>query len=157
MAFLTCASLQTISGGDLQLDLLSTVVSGTVSTIAGPGLSIATAGIPASFTVMAMDMYGNLRDDCNDLLFVRMIPDPPSCPVNDYPYDWTNGANGAPGTFFTCTSVGKIHLTTTDATSMTDELTTSTNHGVIYPNLGLSSTYYGFTSLVPLDNTTSQV
>ena len=146
--------MQTISGGDLQLDMLPSVVSGTASTIAGQGLSIATAGIVASFTVMAMDMYGNLRDDCNDMMFVRMIPDPPNCPVNNYPYDWSNAALG---TFFTCTSPGKIRLVTTDATSMTDELTTNTNHGVIYPSLGLSTSYYGFTKLIPLDNTSSQV
>jgi hypothetical protein len=146
--------LQTISGGDLQLDLLPTVVSSTVSTISGPGLSIATAGIAASFNVMSKDMYGNLRDDCNDMMFVRMVPDAPTCPVNVYPYDW---ANDAAGTFYTCTSVGKIRLVTSDATSMTNELTTSTNHGTIYPVLGLSSSYYGFTKLIPSDNTSTQV
>jgi len=148
---------ETISGGDLQISSLPAIVSGTVSKITGPGLSIATAGIRASFTVMSMDMYGNLRDNCNDMMFVRMFPDPPPCPVGNFPYDWSgNSGNGTLGTFLTCSSVGKIRLQTVDSTSMMDEVTTNTNHGNIYPTLGLSSTYYGLTKVVPLDNTTGQ-
>ena len=101
-----------------------------------------------------MDMYGNLRDNCNDMMFVRMFPDPPPCPVGNFPYDWSSGADG---NLFTCSSVGKIRLQTVDSTSMMDEVTTNTNHGNIYPTLGLSSTYYGLTKVIPRDNTTGQV
>jgi hypothetical protein len=130
------------------------VVSAATSIVLGPGLSIGTAGVASSFTIFAKDMYGNLRDDCNDILLVRMIPDEPGCSVNNYPFDWASNQNG---TFFTCSSVGKIRLDTSDATSMTDEISTTTNHGLIFPKLGLSSSYYGFTKLIPSDNITSQV
>jgi len=63
------------NGGFNILDIHPTVVCATTSDIRGSGLSIATAGIPASFTVWTKDMYGNLRDDTHDLLFARMFPD----------------------------------------------------------------------------------
>mmetsp|Transcript_34887 Transcript_34887/g.82189 ORF Transcript_34887/g.82189 Transcript_34887/m.82189 type:complete len:5981 (-) Transcript_34887:63-18005(-) len=138
---------QTISSGTFELATRPSVISGSVSGIYGPGLSIATAGIPASFTVLSKDMYGNLRDSCADLMYVRMVPDPPTCTLGDYPYDWSasSGAGGA-GNFFSCTSVGKIQLQTTDTNAMTDQLTNDNNHGVL-------GTYnaYGFLKAIPAD------
>ena len=63
------------NGGYNLLEVHPTVVCATASDIRGAGLSIATAGVSASFTVWSKDMYGNLRDDTNDMLVARMFPD----------------------------------------------------------------------------------
>jgi len=63
------------NGGFNILDVHPTVVCAATSDMRGPGLSIATAGISASFTVWSKDMYGNLRDDTHDVLHARMFPD----------------------------------------------------------------------------------
>eukprot|EP00960_Hanusia_phi_P062334 765116-Hanusia_phi.AAC.3 len=122
---------QTVNGGEVPLDTLPTLISATVSTINGSGLSLATAGITASFTVIAKDMYGNVRDSCADILFARMYPDPPTCLPGQYPYDWTTMSMG---TFFSCTSIGKQVLATTDTNLMTNQISTNTNAGPIGTN-----------------------
>uniref|UniRef100_A0A7S4KLE9 PA14 domain-containing protein n=1 Tax=Guillardia theta TaxID=55529 RepID=A0A7S4KLE9_GUITH len=132
---------QTVNGGEVPLDTLPTLISATASTINGTGLSLATAGVTASFTVIAKDMYGNVRDSCADILFARMYPDPPTCLQGQYPYDW---ATWSMGTFFTCTSIGKISLATTDTSLMTNQINTNTNAGPIGTNGS-----YGFYMPVP--------
>jgi hypothetical protein len=119
---------QTVTGGSINQFTLPTVISASVSTIHGPGLSIATAGIPASFTVLAKDMYGNLRDACADVMYARMVPDAPNCVLGSYPYNWKNAQAG---TFFSCSGVGKIATASTDDSAMTDQKTDNNNHGKI--------------------------
>ena len=124
---------QTISSGDKSIDVVASVVSGTVSAVDGAGLSIATAGIPASFTVVSRDMYGNTRDQCNDILFARMVPDGAPCGLvgpGSFDYDWKNGAAG---NAFSCSKRGKMALLTTDASTMMTEVAggTDDNHGAI--------------------------
>ena len=130
------------------------VASGKTSLIAGPGLSIATAGISASFTVLSKDMYGNMRDSCADIMYVRMLPDAPTCTLGDYPWDWANDANtwttGAAGDFFTCSGKGKINLDTLDVTTMTDNVANDDNHLAI----GTEDTV-GVQKAVPLDTDTA--
>ena len=126
---------QTISSGDKSIDVVASVVSGTVSSIQGAGLSIATAGIPASFTVVSRDMYGNVRDQCNDILFARMVPDAVACGSvgpGAYDYDWSISTPAA-GNAFSCSKPGKVALLTTDTSTMMTELAggTDANHGAI--------------------------
>lgn len=78
-ALRTAANL--LAGGSNRLYVLPTVVCASSSAIAGPGLSIATAGISASFTVWSKDMYGNLRDDALDFFQARIVPDAPETGV----------------------------------------------------------------------------
>jgi hypothetical protein len=51
-----------LSGGAVGLVTLPAVVCAAASGLTGAGLTLATAGVPASFTVWARDVYGNLRD-----------------------------------------------------------------------------------------------
>ena len=134
---------QTVASGSVNLFALPAVASGKSSLMQGPGLSIATAGISASFTVLSKDMYGNLRDSCADIMYVRMLPDAPTCTLGDYPYNW---AADAAGDAFSCTSQGKIQLATTDATVMTDNVNNDNNHAAI----GTADTV-GVQKAVPLD------
>jgi len=137
---------QTVSSGSVDQYTLPAVASGKTSVINGPGLSIATAGISASFTVMSKDMYGNLRDSCADVMYVRMLPDAPTCTLGGYPYNWFTDLAGD---FFTCTSQGKIGLDTVDVSTMTDNVANDNNHAVI----GTTDTV-GFQKAVPLDTST---
>jgi len=144
---------QTVVGGSVNQYTLPTVISASVSTIHGPGLSIATAGIPASFTVLAKDMYGNLLDACADVMYARMVPDAPACELGSYPYNWKDAAVGD---FWSCSSVGKIALETTDANTMTDQTGTNTNHNPIPSNLATAyATVVGMTKDTPKDTGTS--
>jgi len=142
---------QTISSGDKSIDVVASVVSGTVSSIQGAGLSIATAGIPASFTIVSKDMYGNTRDQCNDIMFARMVPDAAACGSvgpGSYDYDWSI-STPASGTTFSCSKQGKVALLTTDTSTMMTEIAggTDDNHGVI----GSSLVAQTMSKPVPLD------
>lgn len=144
---------QTISSGDKDIDVVASVVSGTVSTAKGAGLSIATAGIPASFTVVSRDMYGNTRDQCNDIVFARMVPDEAPCGLvgpGTYDYDWSP-AVPASGSAFSCSKRGKMALLTTDASTMMTEVAggTDDNHAAI-PAGGIAA--QTFVKPVPLNS-----
>jgi hypothetical protein len=138
---------QTVNGGALNQYTLPSVISASVSTIHGPGLSIATAGIPASFTVLAKDMYGNLRDACADIMYARMVPDAPTCTLGSYPYNWMQSEAGS---FLSCSGVGKIFLKSTDPQVMTDQINNNDNHAFIG-----DYTAFGMTKAVPKNTGTS--
>jgi hypothetical protein len=53
---------QLLGGGDSILITLPAVICASQSNLSGNGLTLATAGISASFSVWSRDMYGNLRD-----------------------------------------------------------------------------------------------
>ncbi len=56
------ANRQLVGGGDSILTTLPAVICASQSNLSGNGLTLATAGISASFTVWSRDVYGNLRD-----------------------------------------------------------------------------------------------
>jgi len=60
-----------IAGSPFSTTVFPTLTSGAISTVAGPGLSLATAGVTASFTITAKDSLGNLKTTNDDLFVVR--------------------------------------------------------------------------------------
>ena len=60
-----------VAGSPFTATVFPALTSGTVSTAAGSGLSLATAGIPAMFTIQAMDNLGNARTSSDDIFVVR--------------------------------------------------------------------------------------
>jgi len=59
-------SSSTYGGGRNSLTSWPTVTCATTSTVRGAGLTIATAGIPAYFTIQSFDEYSNLRPNQNN-------------------------------------------------------------------------------------------
>jgi hypothetical protein len=60
-----------VAGSPFMATVFPALTSGTVSTAVGSGLSIATAGIPALFSIQAMDNLGNPRTSSDDIFVVR--------------------------------------------------------------------------------------
>jgi hypothetical protein len=65
------ASANHIAGSPFSATVFPSVTSGALSTVSGPGLTLATAGIGASFTVTAKDHLGNEKTTANDFFVVR--------------------------------------------------------------------------------------
>jgi len=63
-----------ISGSPFSAYVFPALTCGTSSTVIGEGVSLATAGIPASFTIIAKDHLGNLRTTSDDIFVVRARP-----------------------------------------------------------------------------------
>uniref|UniRef100_A0A7S0EWB6 PA14 domain-containing protein n=1 Tax=Hanusia phi TaxID=3032 RepID=A0A7S0EWB6_9CRYP len=147
------------NGGYNTLFVHPTVVCATTSAVAGAGLTIATAGVRASFSVWSKDMYGNLRDDTNDILVARMFPDD-----SDTESGVTFAGTGLQATYYDALGFAlPLHATATGATignwvastqgyfsfsASTDPFTTSDNgwsvrwEGTIRPSY---SELYAFT------------
>ena len=89
------AASSLLQGGSLQLSVLPTVICAAASLIRGPGLTLATAGVSASFTVWNRDMYGNLRDFPTDMLITRMVPD-----TAETDSGVTHGGSGLQATYY---------------------------------------------------------
>jgi hypothetical protein len=60
-----------VAGSPFTATVFPALASGAVSTASGSGLSLATAGTPASFTIQAKDHLGNIKTTSDDLFVVR--------------------------------------------------------------------------------------
>ena len=60
-----------VAGSPFTATIFPALASGTVSTATGSGLSLATAGTPATFTIQAKDHLGNAKTTADDLFVVR--------------------------------------------------------------------------------------
>ena len=60
-----------VRGRPFTATIFPALASGTISTATGSGLSLATAGTPASFTIQAKDHLGNIKTASDDLFVVR--------------------------------------------------------------------------------------
>jgi len=63
-----------IMGSPFSAYVYPALTCGSSSTVTGDGVSLATAGIPASFTITAKDHLGNLRTTEDDIFVVRARP-----------------------------------------------------------------------------------
>lgn len=88
-----------IQGGRSSLAIHPAPACSTASTFL-ISLTIATAGVPASFTVISRDQYGNVRDDGYDYMLAAVIPSNLSLPKSRMPTSILN-ANGSVGVFDT--------------------------------------------------------
>jgi len=68
------ASSHHILGSPFSATVFPAFTCGSSSTVTGDGLTLATAGIPASFTITAKDHLGNLCTTSNDIFVVRARP-----------------------------------------------------------------------------------
>ena len=73
-------SRRPVQGGRLPLIVHPNVACASTSQAYGNGLSIATAGIPASFTIIVRDEYANVREDPTDILLPQVLPRLPLFP-----------------------------------------------------------------------------
>ena len=67
------ASATAVEGSPFMATVFPSLTSGTVSTAVGAGLSIATAGVPAKFTIQAKDHLGNIKTTSDDIFVVRTL------------------------------------------------------------------------------------
>ena len=65
------ASADHIAGSPFSTSVFPARTSGVLSTAMGQGLSLATAGVPASFTIQALDHLGNVKTTSDDVFVVR--------------------------------------------------------------------------------------
>ena len=65
------STAEAVAGSPFTATIFPALASGTISTATGSGLSLATAGTPASFTIQAKDHLGNIKTASDDLFVVR--------------------------------------------------------------------------------------
>ena len=70
-----------VDGGRVPLVVHPNVACASTSQAYGHGLTIATAGVVASFTIISRDEYANVREDPTDMLLPRIVPRQPLHPA----------------------------------------------------------------------------
>ena len=104
-----------VQGSPFELFMEPNLVDATQTTAKGAGLSFASAGVAAHFSVVARDAYANARNDWRDTFFALAVNTDPDTTQSTYNHAWRGSisANVVPGSYqvsYTVTRAGPTRV-----------------------------------------------